>query len=768
MTKRFRFVPPAGTPVHMPDIWWWIRHALGNRNPVQDLEADLQKRLGIRHIAFVSTGRAALTIALQALASLEGWRRKEIVIPAYTCYSVAASVAKAGLTVRLADIDQATLDFEPGVLDDALDPDRVLAVVATNLYGYPSHVPSIARVAGERGIFVVDDAAQCLGGTIEGRYSGTCGDVGLYSLDKGKNITSIDGGILVTNSDRIAAALGARIEALPGCSASESAVNAVKLLAYAALLHPSRYWLPNALPFVGLGGTSYRTDYPLAGYDGRMAPIARRLLGRLDTINAQRTANAERLRNSLPWGPQLRPVVPRPGAVPAYLRFPILVAPESRNTVVAALQSNGFGASASYPRAIVDIPELQGLLEGDRETPCGREVARRIVTLPTHGYVTERDCDQIVRIVTDCLRASSGHALGRHSLEVVAAPSIDAPEVGEEQWNGLAKISETNTVFQTHEWARSWIKVFGAQCEPLLLSVLHKGQPVGIAPFVIQRGRFGRRVVRFVGDGRADYCDVLADGSKPEVLKVVFDALVGMQDRWDVIELRNIPSESSTVDLLRNIALKSGYANIVADQFICHSLVIRGHEAQARAIYHKGSLRRRENYFARQGRLDFIRLTGGEVLPYLERLFSQHVKRWSNGGSPSLFNDELNRMFYRELAFGMEGKPWLVLSAVELDGHPIAIHYGFDYNDAIIWYKPCFDVRHAKHSPGLVLLRYLIGHAIEQHRRELDFTIGDEPFKRRFTNETRKTVSISIYSQMVPFAVERCKHAVVSAMTGRS
>jgi len=403
MMPTFRFVPPAGTPMGIADVAWWVRHALTDYDTEKGFEAEVRKHFGVQYCAFVSTGRAALTLALLALKALDNKQRDEVVIPSYTCFSVASSVVKAGLKVRLADVDPTTLDYTPDALE-MLDESKVLAIVATNLYGLPSDLPAITRLAHDRGVFVVDDAAQCFGGSIAGRASGTWGDVGIYSLDKGKSITSIDGGIIVTSSGRVAEAIADRVSVLPRCPSGESMVHIAKLLVYAALLHPRRYWLPNALPFLGLGTTAYRTDYPLAQYDPWMAPMGRRLFARLDAIIAQRMTNADQLRRELPWGPHLAPVLPNQRAVPAYLRFPVLINPQYRDAVVAALRANGIGATASYPTAISEIPELRGHWRGgEREAVRGQEIARGIVTLPTHGYVTKQDQDRMVKVITDIL-----------------------------------------------------------------------------------------------------------------------------------------------------------------------------------------------------------------------------------------------------------------------------------------------------------------------------------------------------------------------------
>ncbi|MEQ1795826.1 MAG: DegT/DnrJ/EryC1/StrS family aminotransferase [Nitrospira sp.] len=407
MMDAFRFVPPAGTPISIADVLGSIGSALIRADTLAQFKEDVRVRAGVRYCDFVSTGRAALTLALLALKALDGGKRDEVVIPAYTCFSVPSSVVKAGLNVRLADVDPMTLDFAPGALDQ-LDGSRVLAVIATNLYGLPNDLPSIVRVARDRGVYVVDDAAQCLGGSIGGRPSGTWGDIGIYSFDKGKNVTSIDGGVLVTNSEPIAGAIAQQVRILPACAIGASVTHLAKLVVYAALLHPRGYWLPNSLPFLGLGTTAYRTDYPLARYDSWMAPLGHRLFARLGAITAERRTNANRLKNMLPWGPRLEPVMLRQGAEPAYLRFPVLVHPDYRDSVLAALRAKGIGATASYPTAISDVPELRGkILVGEGAARGGEVVARRIVTLPTHGYVTARDQERMAEVVTGVLATES-------------------------------------------------------------------------------------------------------------------------------------------------------------------------------------------------------------------------------------------------------------------------------------------------------------------------------------------------------------------------
>lgn len=330
--------------------------------------------------------------------------------------------------------------------------------------------------------------------------------------------------------------------------------------------------------------------------------------------------------------------------------------------------------------------------------------------------------------------------------------SIESLGLDAKAWNALAAGSPTNSVFQTYQWMSSWEKIFKKRYEPWCVSVEDTSGITGVAPLMVAKNVVGKRVVKFLGDGNADYCDFLLAGDRPGALRGIFDRVFAARDRWDILELNSIPAESPTIAGIQAICRESGYRLLQRDLYSSSALLINGHIEDAVRVFNKAGLRRRQNYFQRQGRLTFKTLQGSDATPYIERFFAQHISRWAATATPSLFLDECNQAFYRELVGAMSGTGWLVLSVVELDDQPLAMHYGFDYCGRFLWYKPSFDAEQAKHSPGLVLLRYLIGYAIARGREELDFSIGDEPFKARFANKVRRTVQIQIHKDPVTFA----------------
>lgn len=389
----FRHLAPAGSPVTAVDLARWAA-AAATSDLEAALEAAIRQLVGTPHVFLTVTGRAGMTVLLRAMRRLAP-ERTEVVVPAYTCYSVAASVIKAGLTPRIVDIDPSSLDYAPEELERS-DFSRVLALVATNLYGLPNDLPRLARFAAARGVFLIDDAAQALGATVGGRMSGTWGDAGLFSFDKGKNVSAIDGGVLVTGSDALATVLDEEVRKLPLSSSRASAELVAKALVYFALLRPWLYWIPNSIPQLQLGTTVFTTDFPLARPRRPQMALALTMLPHLAEFTAARRARAERLLEGVRGVPYVSPITPVPTGTPVYLRLPLLAADEeSRNALVRHLNESGIGATGSYPRSIAELPGIQPA-PGARPIEAAIDVARRILTLPTHPFVTASDAASMV------------------------------------------------------------------------------------------------------------------------------------------------------------------------------------------------------------------------------------------------------------------------------------------------------------------------------------------------------------------------------------
>lgn len=396
MSLAPRFIPPAGTVLRWDEVLGWLGDAVGGRGEGERLREAIQARYGVRHLFLVASARAGMSILLEALRDAGG-EKAEVAMPGYTCYSVAASAVRAGLKVRPLDVDPQTLDISRAALA-AADLSGAVALIATSLYGIPADLPYLETTARAKGTQLVDDAAQCLHGSVAGRWVGTFGDAGLFSFDKGKCVTSIQGGVIVCHDDALAARLERACTALPPAGISVTATLAAKTIAYAVLLRPWLYWIANAA--LRLGETPFELDAPMTRYPSALAPLVRRQLARIEEITARRQERAEWLRDALGACEGIR-FPSHPAADAVHPRLAVLFNDSARrDRVRSALVAAGIGATASYPRALRDVPEIAPhLAPNTQDTPGARRVAACILTLPTHEYVTARDVRRIAEVV---------------------------------------------------------------------------------------------------------------------------------------------------------------------------------------------------------------------------------------------------------------------------------------------------------------------------------------------------------------------------------
>jgi len=381
-----------------------VRAALSSVYPASSsqssLEELLRQRLGVPHVFSVSSGRAALTILLRVLQQIS--RKREVVIPAYTCFSVPSAIVRAGLSIRLCDIDPKTLDLDQNALL-RLDLEKTLCIVPSGLYGMPSDLIALEEIARASGSFLIDDAAQCLGATLDGRPCGTLGDAGFFSLGRGKNITTMGGGILITQREDLAQLIEQQVSELRPPSRLRIFSITLHSLLYAIMLVPSRYWVVNRLPFLDLGVSRFDPDFAMTKLSPFQTTLATQLLPFVDSYNRIRRENADRLHAGIKGVEGIEVPQPIIGARPVYLRFPILARNAShRARLIEGLGAAGIGASSSYPSAVSDIPGIRQYLAHDQQScPQAASIATRIITLPTHPYVTTRDIEKMVEIVRD-------------------------------------------------------------------------------------------------------------------------------------------------------------------------------------------------------------------------------------------------------------------------------------------------------------------------------------------------------------------------------
>ena len=156
---------------------------------------------------------------------------------------------------------------------------------------------------------MVEDAAQAMGVEDRGRRLGTIGDVGIFSLGRGKNITCGSGGIILTNSAPIAEAIARHYGELEMPRSSEVLKDFVRLVLMTIFIRPRLYWIPAALPFLRLGDTVFPKEIPLKRMSGTKAGLLRSWRSRLTQSNQVRSETATYFSRAVT--PLLAPADPR-------------------------------------------------------------------------------------------------------------------------------------------------------------------------------------------------------------------------------------------------------------------------------------------------------------------------------------------------------------------------------------------------------------------------------------------------------------------------
>ena len=368
---------PVASPVSLAAVGRAAGEAAFGGGGTALASALLATRYDASAALLAESGTAALVLALRLAIPPGG----TVAYPGYACVDLVAAAVRAGVRVRLYDIDPTTLGPDPDSVSAVLDR-GVDAIVVAHLFGYPADVKTVRALAAPRGVTVIEDAAQGASGTLRGRRLGALGDLSVLSFGRGKGLCAGGGGALLAHSD----AWRTRVSAL----SLESPGRGLGLLARTAMQwmlgRPSIYWLPSMLPWLRLGEMVYHeADEPkaISRASAALLPSAVKLEN-MHVAARRRVAAAldERVREARGFAP----VQPVDGSVPGYLRYAVLDVSGTRRVAPA------LGVVQPYPRTLAEQEELAPLLLAGEQPIRGAAALRRsLFTLPTHHLVEPRD-----------------------------------------------------------------------------------------------------------------------------------------------------------------------------------------------------------------------------------------------------------------------------------------------------------------------------------------------------------------------------------------
>jgi perosamine synthetase len=407
-----RTLPPAASPIYLRDILRGIKGLFQGERELERFRKELKRYGGFRFCFLVSSGKAALSLILDALHGLHP-ERDEVLIPAFTCYSVPSALVRAGLKTRLCDMDPDTLDINFKELSSQLSTishehannRKLLAIVPAHLFALPADVEGLRTIVEDPEVTIVEDAAQALGAEWQWKRLGTLGDVAFFSFGRGKALSVVEGGAILTNDERVAEKIADRLKKERDYDLGEIVLLFVKALGLWVFTRPFLFWFPKSLRFLRVGETIFDPKFKIRKMSGFQAGMARDWQKKLESFKVARA------KNSAHWAEVVRGSGREEFKIGFFqekgyvnlIRYPVRITDQKvRKEILKRSERRGLGIAPAYPDSIRSIKALESLMAGADSDAAGR-LARELVTLPVHPLVSEKDR----REITELLRGNS-------------------------------------------------------------------------------------------------------------------------------------------------------------------------------------------------------------------------------------------------------------------------------------------------------------------------------------------------------------------------
>jgi dTDP-4-amino-4,6-dideoxygalactose transaminase len=374
------FARPDLTAAEEDDLLAVLRSGWLSTGPrVQEFERAFAEFVGARHAVAVNSCTAALHLSLLAAGVGPG---DEVITTPLTFCATANAILHTGAVPVFADIDRHTMNIDPAAVAAAVTP-RTRALLPVHFGGRPVDVAALREIARRHGLVVIEDAAHCVDGVVDGERIGTTADFTCFSFYATKNLTTGEGGMVTTNSGEQADWM--RVAALHGMSRDA--------------------WQR----YSKTGGRLY--EVVMAGFKYNMmdiqAALGLRQLRRLRDMQARRAAIWQRYDEAFVSLPVERPVPAAPGTVHSRHLYTLLVDTDrcgfSRDGLRRALRERGIATSVHFTSLHLYSFYADRLGIDPGSLPNAGWVSDRTVSLPLSAAMTDAEVDQVIDAVVTLL-----------------------------------------------------------------------------------------------------------------------------------------------------------------------------------------------------------------------------------------------------------------------------------------------------------------------------------------------------------------------------
>lgn len=345
--------------------------------PMQEMFEDLvARRCGTRHGVACSSGTAGLHMVLLALGVGPG---DEVVTTPFSFIASSNAILFVGAKPVFVDICPSSLNANPELVEAAITP-RTKAILAVEAFGNPRYMDTYAKIAAKYEIPLVEDSCEALGTVYNGRAAGSFGRAGVFGFYPNKQITTGEGGMIVTNDDRLA-------------DACRSLRNQGRAVAGKGSIEPG-----------STGGSWLRHDR--LGFNYRMSEVNAAMgvgqMQRFDEILETRNNAANLYIERLLDMPDLvLPTVDPDCSVMSWFIFVIRLAAgytrDERDRVIQGLRTHEIGASDYFPCIHLQPIYQRALGHPEGSFPIAESVSQRTIALPFFAGITRREVDLVAQ-----------------------------------------------------------------------------------------------------------------------------------------------------------------------------------------------------------------------------------------------------------------------------------------------------------------------------------------------------------------------------------
>ena len=355
------------------EVLWsgWLTH--GQKN--EEFEEKFARYIGVKRAVSLNSCTSALFLAILA-QGIKG----EVIVPSFTFVASANAIVAAGATPVFVDIDYDTCNLDPSKIEERITP-RTEAIMPVHFAGQSCRMNEIMEIAERHRLAVIEDSAEAIGAEFEGKKTGSF-SVGCFSFFPTKNITTGEGGMLVTNDTDLAE----------------------KVRCYSA------HGIPRSTLAREKEAEPWFRAAVSAGYNFRMSNILAAIgveqLKKLDEMNELRRQHARYLNRRLAPVEGIDLPLEAEDCYHVYQMYTIKLRNISRPEFIRSLRQRGVAASVHFDPPVHQQPYYQKCGYQDSGLVATNKVSSSIVTLPMYPQLTEEQLDLIATSIADTVTES--------------------------------------------------------------------------------------------------------------------------------------------------------------------------------------------------------------------------------------------------------------------------------------------------------------------------------------------------------------------------